>query len=263
MKGHALCAAGLWPRQEGPGGGSQLSSLFCQKSCRLHLSVSKGRFSRVELSCSSCIPPPSLCHHLSATAAWALAQVTGSAQAQSSTVQLFHWNGLLNPTTECVPWAFSRGFNNLHWPCLLAGSLGSSSCYWALSLTLPLVELFLLLDPCPGSSRGQDSQALPLAFLDSGPVHPSASLTASSGLGCIWPLVPVSVPDGAWAGRDPVTSWAAQRSNLPGRAQRSSVLLVYTGFLCLIFGMFLWCSQQHFGILVEIVVKQIEPALSL
>lgn len=253
---------GCGGRQEGPGSGSQLSSLFCQKSCRFQLSISKGRFSRVELSCSSCIPPPSLCHHLSATAAWTLAQVTGSAQAQSPTAQLFHWNGLLNPTTKCVSCSFSRGFNNLHWPCLLAVSLGSSSCYWALSLTLPLVELFLLLDPCPGSSRGQDSQALPFAFLDPGPVHPSASLAASSGLGCIWPLALVSLPDGAWAGRDPLTSWAAQRANLPRRAHSSCVLLVYTGFLCLIFGMFLWCSQQHFGILAE-SVKQIEPALSL
>lgn len=146
--------------------------------------------------------------------------------------------------------------------CLLAVAM-YSSCYWALSLTLPLVQSFLLLGPCPGSSRGQDRQALPLAFLGFGPVHSSASLTASSGLGCIWPLVLVSVPGGARAGRAPLASWAAQRANLPHRAQSTCVLLAYAGFLCLIFVMVLWCSQQHFGILAAIVVKQIEPALSL
>lgn len=42
-----------------------------------------------------------------------------------------------------------------------------------------------------------------------------------------------------WAGRDPLASWAAQRANLPRRAQSTCVPLVYTGFLCLIFGLFL------------------------
>lgn len=54
----------------------------------------------------------------------------GSAQAQSSTAQLFHWNGLLNPATKYVPCSFSRGFNIL---ALL--SLGSS-CVLLLLLSL-------------------------------------------------------------------------------------------------------------------------------
>lgn len=173
---------------------------------------------------------------------------------------------LLNPTTKCVPCSFSRGFNNLDCPCLLLVSLGRSC--------VPL--LLLSLVPHPSSSavisapwclswflQGWDREALPLVFLESGLVPSSASLAASSGLCCIWPLAPVSVPDGAWAGRDPVASWAAQRANLPCRTQSTCVLRVYTGFLCLIFGMFLWFSQQHFGILAEPEVKQIEPALSL
>lgn len=210
---------GCGVRQTGAGVGSQLSSLFCKKSYRFQLSIIKGRLSRVELCCSSCIPPPSLCHPPSA--AWALAQVTGSAQAQSSTAQLFHWNGLLNPAAKCVPCSSTRGFNNLDCPPLLAVSLGSSCVpllHWALSLTLPLAESFLLLDPCPGSYRGQDSQALPLACLDSAPVHSSASSAASSGLGCIWPLVLVSVPDGARMGwKRPTGKLGSSKSKPPSQ----------------------------------------------
>lgn len=62
---------------------------FLPQNCKLQLSVSKGRFSRGELSCSSCIPPPSLHHRLSANAAWAPGQVAGSAQASSPAAQLF------------------------------------------------------------------------------------------------------------------------------------------------------------------------------
>lgn len=64
----------------------KISSIFCQKNCKFQLSVSKGRFSRGELSCSRCIPPPSLPHQLSANAARALGRVTGSARASSPAV---------------------------------------------------------------------------------------------------------------------------------------------------------------------------------
>lgn len=92
----------------------------------------------LKLYSSSVTMSSSLCYCSMGSSSWA-----GSAQAQSSTAQLFHWNGLLNPTTKCVPCSFTRGFNNLHWPRLLAVSLGSSC--------VPL--LLLSFVPHPSSSR--------------------------------------------------------------------------------------------------------------
>lgn len=139
-----------------------------------------------------------------------------------------------------------------------------------------ILLLLLSLDP-RSSSRAVISAPWSLSWLPQG-MGQTGLASYLSGLwisaflsifGCqLWlglHLAPGSgfcAPGGAWAGRDPVASWAAQRANLPCRAQSTCVLLVYTGFLGLIFGMFLWCSQQHFGILAGPEVKQIEPALS-
>lgn len=89
------------------------------------------------LSCSGCIPPPSLPHQLSDNAGQTLGQVTGSAQANSPALQV-EWTAKANQL-KCVPFSFDRRCSQHNCPCLLEVSLGSSC--------VPL----LLLSPCSSS----------------------------------------------------------------------------------------------------------------